>query len=84
MPKRLDILHYTLIILLLGALVYIFSPIDENKVKDEHSEERSYLMARSLADSLVITGDYNEALMQFVLIDSIYPDRIYLPAAKAM
>lgn len=84
MPKKLDAIHYLLILLLIGAGIGFLSTFEKHSESEDSMNELAFLMSRYKADSLLINDDFDAALTQFILIDSIYPDRINLVEAKAL
>ncbi len=76
MPKKLDIIHYILVILLLGSMFFYNYPLNIHPNIAQNLEEYTFLLAKSKADSLLIAEQYDQALLRFIEIDSQYQDQI--------
>lgn len=84
MLKKIDILHYVLTGLLLGSIFYYNYPFFNHTTITQSTDKYTFLLARYKADSLVISEQYDQALLKFIEIDSQYQNQINLEAIKAI
>ena len=85
MTKKLDALHYILILGLIGVLgLFLYSRSRTSYLKNTGKDNYAFLIAKFKADSLFLSQNYDEALNEYKRLDSIYPYRLNLPAMQVL
>lgn len=84
MPKKLDVLHYALIALLIGSLVYLGMDKSESETSNIPEDNYAFLMAKYKADSLFIAKEYDASLEEYEYVDSLFPRRVNFIAMQVL
>ena len=76
MKKKLDLIHYVLIALLLGTVFFYNSPLIKSSNNSDNSEAYDILLEKSKEDSLVTAEQYNQLLVRYNELNGLYQDLI--------